>query len=524
MNKNQRLSEAFCRYELGKAYKRKIGLYERVRENERFFRGEQWSGGDGDLPRPVFNVVRRIVDHLVGSVARAEFSIRYTDESLPFFSEDKRERLERVLSVMSRSAAARWENSRMDRKIYRLLYDAALSGDGVIYCYWDADKETGQPFTGDIVTEVIDSTCLFVADVNRADIQSQEYVILSGRESVEVLRREARAAGLSTEEVQKIRADDDKDCGAGDLAREELGGREGEKATYLLSFYRKNGTVFYEKSTRDVVIRRGDTGCRLYPVAYFNWEPTKNSFHGTSPVTAMIPNQRYINRAYAMIMKHLQDTAFSKVIYDKSRIPEWTNTVGEAIAAAGGGNIADAVSVVGVGQMQDGYMEVLARAMSDTKELSGATDVALGEGEATNTSAILALQESSMISLRQVRAALLQCIEDLGDIWADMMLSYYPRERMILTLDGGGRESIAQASLAQIRDEVLLCRVEAREISRYSAAASQNLLDKLLEGGHITPIDYLKRLPDGAILKRDELIELLEAKAQERRAEACGNE
>ena len=110
MNKNQRLSEAFCRYELGKAYKRKIGLYERVRENERFFRGEQWSGGDGDLPRPVFNVVRRIVDHLVGSVARAEFSIRYTDESLPFFSEDKRERLERVLSVMSRSAAARWSS------------------------------------------------------------------------------------------------------------------------------------------------------------------------------------------------------------------------------------------------------------------------------------------------------------------------------------------------------------------------------------------------------------------------------
>ena len=514
MNKNQRLTDAFRRYELGKAYKRRIGLYERVRTNERFFRGEQWHGAGGeDLPKPVFNVIRRIVDHLVGSVARTEFSIRYTDEGLPFFSKEKRERLQNVLSVMSQSAAARWENSRMDKKVHRLLYDAAISGDGVIYCWWDPDKRTGQPFMGDIVSEVIDSTNLFVADVNRADIQSQEYVILSGRESVEVLKREARAYGVPEEEVSRIRPDDETDCFAGDLAREELGGDEGAKATYLLSFYRKNGTVFFEKSTRDVVIRSGDTGCTLYPVAYFSWEPTKNSFHGTSPVTALIPNQRYVNRAYAMVMKHLQDTAFSKVIYDKSKIPEWTNTVGEAIAACGGGNISDAVSVVGVGQMQDGYMELIERALSDTKELSGATEVVLGEGEATNTSAILALQESSMLSLRQVRSALLQCIEDLGDIWADMMLSYYPKERMIVTLDGG-RESIAQASLGEIRDEVLLCRVEAKEVSRYSAAASQNLLDKLLEGGHISPVEYLKRLPDGAILQRDELIELLEQKAQ----------
>ena len=62
-----------------------------------------------------------------------------------------------------------------------------------------------------------------------------------------------------------------------------------------------------------------------------------------------------------MVMKHMQDTAFSKVIYDKSKIPEWSNEVGEAIAAMGGGNISDAVSVVGVGKMQDGYSELIRR-------------------------------------------------------------------------------------------------------------------------------------------------------------------
>ena len=116
----------------------------------------------------------------------------------------------------------------------------------------------------------------------------------------------------------------------------------------------------------------------------------------------MIPNQDFINRAYAMVMKHMTDTAFSKVIYDKTKIPEWSNKVGEAIAAVGGGNMADAVSVVGVGQLQNGYMEVISKAVEMTKELCGATESALGNVVPTNTSAILALQESTKIPLELI--------------------------------------------------------------------------------------------------------------------------
>ena len=43
-------------YEAGRNYKRQIGLYSRIDENERFYRGDQWRGGGG-LPKPVFNVI-----------------------------------------------------------------------------------------------------------------------------------------------------------------------------------------------------------------------------------------------------------------------------------------------------------------------------------------------------------------------------------------------------------------------------------------------------------------------------------
>lgn len=35
---------AWRQYEAGRDYKRRIGLYETVRTNERFYRGDQWKG------------------------------------------------------------------------------------------------------------------------------------------------------------------------------------------------------------------------------------------------------------------------------------------------------------------------------------------------------------------------------------------------------------------------------------------------------------------------------------------------
>ena len=61
-------NKTWRQYEAGRNYKRQIGLYSRIAENERFYRGDQWRGGEG-LPKPVFNVISRIVDYLVSSAA-----------------------------------------------------------------------------------------------------------------------------------------------------------------------------------------------------------------------------------------------------------------------------------------------------------------------------------------------------------------------------------------------------------------------------------------------------------------------
>lgn len=515
---DQSYTLAWRQFEAGRDYKRRIGLYDTVRRNERYYRGDQWYGTSlPDLPRPVFNIIKRIVDYLVCTVASGDVSISYADDYLPFAgSRALRETVDHAIDVLNRHAAYRWDREKLEALVYDCLLDAAISGDGIFYCYWDPAARTGTDYTGDIVTGRVDNVNFFVADVNRADVQSQDYIILSGREDVAALRREAKRAGASSADLRRIVSDSDTSFGGGDYSSQELASDDG-KATCIIKFYRENGFVHFEKSVKSCLIRRAATNMKLYPVAYFNWTPTKDSFHGTSPVTALIPNQKYINLAYAMAMKHMTDTAFSKVIYDKSKIPEWTNEVGEAIAAVGGGNISDAVSVVGVGQMQDGYLELIDSAVSETKELSGATKTALGDVDPTNTSAILAMQESARLPLSKVRASLSRCLSELAAIWADMLLAFFPDERPLLCRRSDGGTAAENAVFSRLNSSDITATVEVGKEEGSALVTTQSILDKLLDGGMIDAETYVALLPPGLLHGRNDILEALRKCRKERK-------
>ncbi len=508
--KQQQPTNIWRLYEAGRDYKQRIGLYDTVRRNEQFYSGKQWQSSPADLPRPVFNLIRRITDYLIGAVAPGELSIHYTDDRLPFLeTAAQREQVTEALSLLNQNAAYRWTQNRMNELSQRALLEAAITGDGIFYCWWDDSCTCGQPFCGDIRTDVIPNTSFFPADPERADIQSQDFILLSGRATVESLRREAAEAGRTEDELRRILPDDGDESGSISLPAGS------EKATYLIRFSRENGEVVFEKCTREATIRRASTGLRNYPFAYFNWYPSRNSFHGVSPITELVPNQRYINSAYAMAMKHMSDTAFSKVIYDKSRIPEWTNEVGEAIAAMGGGNVSDAVSVLGVGQMQDGYLDLITSVIENTKSMMGATESALGDERANNTSAILALQEASRVALRQVEARFARCIGELASIWADMLCTYSPPERLLPVPEGGTVRAKA-VNYALLRQELLHATAETGSVDRFTPAATVALLDRLLELGHITVQQYLEHLPEGCISDKNALLQSIAAGKENR--------
>ena len=190
----------------------------------------------------------------------------------------------------------------MDKKNQSGLKDAALTGDYIMYFYWDPDIKTGQDFTGDISCEIIDSVNFFPGNPNLCDIQKQPYIILSVRELTSALRKEAIKNGRTKEEVELITPDEENLYNAGDMSKIELDGMD--KTTALIKFYKnENGQVMFTKVTKNAVIRdETDSQLKLYPVALMNWEEKKNCIHGLSEVYGLKPNQLFINKAFAQAM------------------------------------------------------------------------------------------------------------------------------------------------------------------------------------------------------------------------------
>ena len=164
----------WSQYEDGREYNESVGLYDNARINELFYIGDQWHGVDsGGLPTPVFNVVGRIVNFLVSSVLTHAVSVSYRDGGSYTVRTADRERIASAVELLNRSARHRWEKLKMESLLRDGLLDCALTGDAVFYCWWDPDQRNGHAYDGDICTDVVDSTNLFVADVNSSDIQTQ---------------------------------------------------------------------------------------------------------------------------------------------------------------------------------------------------------------------------------------------------------------------------------------------------------------------------------------------------------------
>lgn len=518
MNKEEKelLSAIWSAYEYGRDYKSRIGLYSRVAENERFYRGDQWHGVESEgLPTPVFNLVRRVASYLVSSIMGYKVSVRFDDSALTLSDSSPARREARAnLETLSRLIGDRWERQGMDKIFRDALTDAVISGDGVFYCWFDGNASSDMGHRGDIRTSVISGVDLFAADMNTPDIQSQDYVIISGRRSVAALRAEARRKGVSESDILSIApesTDTESISSDGELYENEDDGAG--KCRYLIRFSRDDrGYVKFEKVTKNVVISQVQTGLRYYPIVLFNWEAKKNSLHGSTPISEMIGNQKYINKAFAMEMKHMIDTAFSKVIYDKRLIPEWNNEVGQAIGVMSGGDVSGAVTTVGVGQMQEGYIDIIDRVITYTKELAGATDTALGEVDPTNTSAILALREAADLPLDGVRIELYRAIEELSLVWVDMAKEYLPPSVKYLF----GDQTIGHLDLEKINVDDIRAKVEIGTSRRYSSSVMLSTLNSLLDKGYISFEEYLEQLPDGVIDSRDALLR----EVRSRRADA----
>lgn len=508
-------------YEAGKRYNNRLepNYYDTVDANLAFFNGDQWRNLEGEkLPNPVFNIIKRVITFFVASLTTSNVKIQFSEMLKDDFNQD--ELTQQAIEIGNEQVKQLFEKWKMEYKIKDALQDGATMGDYCAHLYFDVTKQpfgANAPYKGEIVLELVDGTNVFFGNANSADVQSQPYIIISGRDMVENLKEEAKR--LKEEEGETIQEDYNFEFQAGDMGKIEVEADEYGKALYIIKYYKdkKTGTIKATKSTETAYIYKDvDTDLHYYPIAWSGWETQKNQYHHRALCTGMLPNQIFINRMFAMVMYHQMMSAFPKAVYNADMIDVWTNEIGAAIPVYGvvpETNLKNIAGYLEPGNMSNQIVQVIELAMQYTKETLGISDAALGQIDPKNTSAIIAVQKSSAIPLENPKANLYEWIEDIGRITLDMMGTYYGMRPV--SIEQQGQRTVVEFDFSQFKDMALNVHADVGEASYWSEIASLQTLDNLLASEKLDFVEYLKRVPDEYIPMKEELISKIEQQLEQ---------
>ena len=498
-------------------YNTAVNLDETVRANENFFIGKQWEGVDAKgLPTPVYNFLKQVVLFSVANITTDNIKMQAT----PLACERTPEDVERVAEIVNKEFDRLFEFNRVPNLVREYMRNAAVDGDSCLFTFWDDTVDAGFGLRGGIRTEIVDNMRVGFGNTACRDPQKQPYILIERREMTKELRRAAQEAGNPRwNDIQPDNENHNTDSYKNST----------ERSTVLLRMWkeRKTGTVWACEVSGRVMLREPwDMGLRLYPVTWINWDYIPDSYHGQALVTGLIPNQIFVNKLFAMSMISLMTSAFPRTVYDKTRIPKWNNAVGAAIGV-NGGDVTGVAKIIDPAQISPQIAQFIQTSVDYTRQFLGATSAALGETRPDNTSAIIALQRAASIPSEITKQNLYKSIEDLGRIYLDFMAAYYGKRKVQVSMPDVGADILAFAGkdpeeletvlfdYGILNDMPMALKLDVGASSYWSEMASVQTLDNLLMQDKITIEEYLERIPDGYIPKRQELIASRKQAAQQ---------
>ena len=506
----------YKRYDKGVSFNTQINLYDTVKENENFFIGKQWEGVESNgLPTPVFNFLKRVTLFQIATISSNNLSMQAT----PLNSTSRYELgdLEQVTDVLNKQFAELFERNKIVTKVREFMRNAAVDGDGATYSWFDPDMETGQEAKGGIVTEIIENTRIIFGNPNERNVQEQPYVIIPMRKQVEYVKNLAEKNGVRKDDIDSIKADSE----AYDNKMDAL---TDDRVSMYVYLYRDfdTGTIHSYKCTQNVELEADkDTELKFYPITWMNWDYIQDCYHGQALISQLLPNQKFVNKAFAMAMISLMTTAYPKIVYDKTRIPKWDSRVGAAIGV-NGGDMNSIAKIIHPAQISAQIGQFIDLAVNYTQNFMGASDAALGDTRPDNTSAIIALQRASNAPLELVKLNMYESIEDLGRIYLDMMRVYYgtryvqvkflskqEMNNQPLGMSLQNEEFNKPFDFSILNEIPMSLKLDVGASSYWSEITTVQTLDNLLMQGKIELVDYLERIPEGYVSKKQELIDKL---------------
>lgn len=433
--------EAGIRY--NSSFKRNKDYYQSIKVWNNFYDGDQWVGlEESELPQPVFNFIKRIIQFKIASVTSSDISVNVEPLAFtPHTEEDKDELFDNdFINAEIKNIFEKWNFRTLKKDALR---KGAISGDMCVHIIFNPNKKPYRGFApevmGEMEIELIDATNLYFGNANVREVEKQPFIIIVGRDTVKSLQAEVKQY-TQKDNIKEIKSDSDTLYQLSDFADTEVeieGDNEG-KARYIYYYEKRNDKVYVTKCTKDTIIYENvDTDCSTYPIAFSNWDKQENTYHGRGEVEGLCPNQIAINKMFAMIIYHQMMTAFPTAVYDGDVLDDWSNEIGTTFKLKGlketGRSIKDVAGYLEPANMSVYIVKVIELVIQYTKECMGVSDASLGNVRPENTSAIIAVQKSTAVPLENVKDNLYDFVEQIVKILLDVMASKYGQRPVVIT-------------------------------------------------------------------------------------------
>lgn len=517
MKKEEDMTTVWQEYERGKDYNYQQQLYEKSRKNYDFYLGKQWGNTKLEGMQPItLNIIKSIVKYKVGVVKTNSYQIYFNSDT--YENEEQRKNLQDICDMLNRYANRLWEKNKVNKIVRDCVDDACIDNEGIVYFYADPDENSNN-----ILCEQVDRTNIYYGNENDDDIQSQPYIIISFRRTVEEVKKEAKANNIDKNEIELIKEDQDIEEQSGsELRTTEIV----PMCLVLLKLYKKDGKIWAKKCTKLATVMK-DTclDISLYPVAHILWERVKGSARGQGEVEHLIPNQIEINKTATRRALVVKMTAFPKLVANVKYIknPKALNKVGTTIELneMNADDVSKVVNYLKPTAISADAYNLQKELEEDTQNLAGAGDTVTGNVDPTQASgkAILAVQQASQQPINQQVENYKDFIEDIARIWFEMLKANSVKGITLISEKKDYKnnttiEEIHKLSYKELKESDLYIKIDITPKSAFDKYAMEMSLENLLGSGHITFEEYVKALPEDATMPKAKLKEILKEREE----------
>lgn len=539
-NKEELAKKIWNDWQKGLEYQKKLRLKEICEQCVDFFEGRQWPQATErtkNMPRPVINIIKFIVNGKKANILSSKISMIY--KPLIYSQDEGQIATEGASSFTSFANHIKKEIKQEDLDNQAIL-DGLKKGTYIYHYFWDKEKKTGMAkFNGGLNGQIIDCLSIVFANPKQKDEQKQKWIIIQSRENVQTLKDLAKKNGITKTELELITADDDTEK---NYNGEEQDGEE--YATVLTRYFRKNGEVYYTKSTQHMIVQEetpltpdatkiklqldeeGKTNedeeevdmdkpeqtnfkITLYPVIVDSYEEREKSIYGIGEVEQLIPTQKAVNFNYAMMQMASQNMGFPKVILHPMALhgKSITNTPGEVLTDYS--PQFNGIRYLNPPAFSNTPLTVSDKLLEMTRTVTGATEVANGEvlGKNMSGSAIVALQTQAKVPIEDMQKRFWRTHEKIARVWEQFFKAYY-RFDVPYVVENDNKQEINVFNGSMYQNMDFETTIDVGFGSAYSESLSINLLEQALQRGDITFDDYIDLYPETAMPFKAKLKEI----------------